>query len=138
MTTVRDMMTTSPRTFETDASVVDAARAMADENIGDVIVCQGDTVRGIVTDRDIAVRVVAQDRNPADTTVGEVCSPDPITVTPEDDLEHAVGLMRQHAVRRIPVVDDGRPVGVLSLGDLAIERDSDDVLEDISTAPANS
>jgi CBS domain-containing protein len=138
MTTVRDMMTTSPRTFETGASVVDAARAMADENIGDVIVCEGETVRGIVTDRDIAVRVVAQDRNPADTTVGDVCSADLITVGPDDDLDNAIGLMRQHAVRRIPVVDDGRPIGVLSLGDLAIERDSDDVLEDISTAPANS
>jgi len=132
------MMTTSPRTFETGASVVDAARAMADENIGDVIVCEGDTLRGIVTDRDIAVRVVAQDRNPADTTVGDVCSADLITVGPDDDLDNAIGLMRQHAVRRIPVVDDGRPIGVLSLGDLAIERDSDDVLEDISTAPANS
>jgi CBS domain-containing protein len=138
MTTVRDMMTTSPRTFEMDAGIVEAARAMADENIGDVIVCAGGNVRGIVTDRDIAVRVVAQDRNPADTTVGDVCSSDLVTVFPDDDLDEAVDLMRQHAVRRIPVVADGRPVGILSLGDLAIERDSDDVLEDISTAPANS
>jgi CBS domain-containing protein len=138
MTTVRDMMTTSPRTVQRDASVVEAARAMADENIGDVIVCEGDSVRGILTDRDIAVRVVAQNQNPADTPVGDVCSGDLVTVGPDDDLDDAVGLMRQHAVRRIPVIADGRPVGILALGDLAIERDSDDVLEDISIAPANS
>jgi CBS domain-containing protein len=138
MTTVRDMMTTSPRTVDTDAGVVEAARAMLDENIGDVIVCEGETVRGILTDRDIAVRVVAQGRNPAETSVGDVCSGDLATVAPDDDLDDAVNLMQRHAVRRIPVLEDGRAVGILSLGDLAIERDSDAVLENISTAPANS
>jgi CBS domain-containing protein len=138
MTTVRDMMTTSPRTLDTDAGVVEAARAMLDENIGDVIVCEGETVRGILTDRDIAVRVVAEGRNPAETSVGDVCSGDLATVAPDDDLDDAVNLMQRHAVRRIPVLEDGRAVGILSLGDLAIERDSDAVLENISTAPANS
>jgi CBS domain-containing protein len=137
MTTVRDMMTTSPRTLDAQAGVAEAARAMLDENIGDVVVCEGGTVRGIVTDRDLAVRVIAPGRDPAETTVGDVCSSDLVTVAPGDDLDEAVGLMRQHAVRRIPVVEDGEAVGILSLGDLAIERDSDAVLEDISTAPAN-
>jgi CBS domain-containing protein len=138
MTTVQDVMTTSPRSLDAGASVVDAARAMADENIGDIIVCEGDTVCGIVTDRDITVRAVAENRSPSDTPIGDICSRELVTVTPGDDLDEAVGLMRQHAVRRIPVVMSGRPLGVLSLGDLALERDSDAVLEDISSAPANS
>jgi CBS domain-containing protein len=135
---IREVMAPNPVTLPSDSTVADAARQMRDGDIGDVIVTDGDGVRGIVTDRDIVVRAVAEDRAPSGVTVGEICSGELVTVNADDDIERAVRLMRTHAVRRLPVVQDGRLVGVVSLGDLAVDRDERSVLADISAADPNT
>ncbi|RIQ17877.1 CBS domain-containing protein [Jiangella rhizosphaerae] len=121
------------------ASVADAARAMRDHDIGDVLALDEGLVWGIVTDRDLVVRVLAEGMDPDATTVADVCSGDLVTVRPGDDAGRAVELMRSAAVRRLPVVDDqGRPQGVVSLGDLALASDPRSALADISAAPPNT
>ncbi len=135
---IRDVMTPSPRAMDARASVQEAAKAMLDDDIGDVIVCDGDTVCGIVTDRDITIRTVAHGKDPAATKLGEICSKDLTSLSLGDTVDDAVRLMREKAIRRIPVLDDGKPVGVVSIGDLAIDLDADSALADISKAPANT
>jgi CBS domain-containing protein len=116
----------------------DAAKRMKDRNIGDVIVLDGAVVCGVVTDRDIVVRAVAEGRDPKSTTLGEICSRELVTVGPDDSVKDAVKLMREHALRRIPVLDGYNPVGIISIGDLAIERDAGSALADISSAAPNT
>lgn len=137
MAQIRDVMTKDPQILPASASLVDAARLMRDEDIGPVIVVEGDQVVGIVTDRDIVVRAVAEDRPPSGTTVADVASRDLTTVSPDDSLDDGVRLMRERAVRRLPVVEGGKPVGIVALGDLAVERDPDSALADISAAEPN-
>jgi CBS domain-containing protein len=136
--TIAAVMTKEPVVLESDSLLTDAARMMRDSDIGDVIVIEGGSVCGIVTDRDIVVRGIAADKDPATTRLGEVCSKDVTTVSSDTPVEEAVRLMRDRAIRRLPVVDDDRPVGVISLGDLAMERDPSSALADISEAPPNS
>jgi CBS domain-containing protein len=93
---------------------------------------------GILTDRDIVVRALAEGRDPAQTRVGDVCSRQVITVGPEDSVGHAVRVMREKAIRRIPVVDGSQVVGMLTLGDIAVKRDSRTALADISAAPPST
>jgi len=137
VTTLKDLMTPNPLTVSTDTPVADAARYMRDEGIGDVIVTDGETVQGIVTDRDIVIRAVADGLDTATTTVGDICSTDLATLSPDAEVEEAVTLMRERALRRLPVVEKGKPVGIVSIGDLAMERDEDSALADISAAPPN-
>jgi CBS domain-containing protein len=135
--TVSDVMTRNPATIESGQSTADAARLMAQGDMGDVIVLDNGNVTGILTDRDIAVRLVAQEKDPR-TPVAEIVSDrDLVTVAPDMPLDQAARLMRQHSVRRLPVVQQGRAVGVVSLGDLAIERDETSALADISAAKGN-
>ncbi|WP_030863760.1 CBS domain-containing protein [Streptomyces sp. NRRL S-37] len=134
---VRDIMTGAPVTVGPQTSVAEVARIMRDRDLGSVLVTDGDRLRGLVTDRDLVVRSVSRGGDPEDITVAGACSDDPVTVAPDDDLDHAVRLMREHAVRRVPVVEDGRPVGVVSLGDTAMERDPESALGDISAARPN-
>jgi CBS domain-containing protein len=136
--TVRDVMTTNPVTLPAEAPVLDAAKKMREADIGDVIVLDGDSICGVVTDRDIVVRVLAEEREPAGTKLGEICSRDLATVSPDDDLTQAGDLMRERTVRRVPVVENGKPVGVVSMGDLALERDPDSALGEISAAAPNN
>jgi CBS domain-containing protein len=137
--TVQDVMTRNPRTLDVRASIKEAAQVMRDAEIGDVIVTKGDRVAGIVTDRDIVIRAIADGKGISRTTVGKVTTNDPTTLTPTDSLDDAMRMMRDKAVRRLPVVDDdGRPLGILSLGDLAMERDPNSVLGNMSAAPPNS
>ncbi len=103
--------------------------------IGDVLVGSGGTVVGILTDRDIVVRGLAEDEDVGSLTVGELCTPLTVTVAPSDSIEEAMALMERHAIRRLPVVAQEEIVGVLSLGDLALERDPASVLGQISEAP---
>ncbi|MFJ8191793.1 CBS domain-containing protein [Streptomyces sp. NPDC096094] len=131
---VRDIMTGDPVTVEPQTSVTAVARIMRDQDLGTVLVTDGDELRGLVTDRDLVIRSVAEGGDPEQTTVAGACSDDVVTVRPDEELNHAVELMREHAVRRVPVVDDGRPVGIVSLGDLAMERDPESALGDISVA----
>ncbi|MFC3572562.1 CBS domain-containing protein [Streptomyces yaanensis] len=134
---VRDIMTAEPVTVEPQASVESVAQVMRDQNIGAVLVTEGDELRGLVSDRDLVVRALAEGADPEETTVARACSDDLITISPDEDLDRAVQLMREHHVRRIPVVEGGHPVGIVSLGDLAIERDPGSALGDISAARPN-
>ena len=134
-TTVRGVMTSAPLRCQTNAPVVEAAQLMRDNDIGDVVVVDGADIAGILTDRDIVVRLVAEGLDPSTTEVSAICSREVVTVGPGDDLDTAVRLMREHAVRRLPVVEAGAVVGIVSLGDLAIERDETSALAEISEAP---
>jgi CBS domain-containing protein len=136
MHTVRDIMTPAPITLPLSATVADAAREMRDADVGDVLVVEGDVLRGLVTDRDIVVRGLATGLD-ASTPIGELCSPGLLTVSPDEAADVAADLMASAAVRRLPVVESGRPVGILALGDLAVQRDPDSALGSISAAPPN-
>jgi len=132
---VKEVMTTGPITLDRDASLVEAARVMRDRGIGDVIVVEGEDAEGIVTDRDIVIRGVAEGVDPRTTRLGQVVSGDLTSVAPDDPVERAIELMREKAVRRLPVLESGKPVGVVSLGDLAKQQDAGSVLADISDEP---
>jgi CBS domain-containing protein len=134
---IRDVMTAAPTTLPEDATVADAARRMRDEDIGDVLVVREEELTAVVTDRDIAVRAVAEDRPPAETRLRDIASKDMATVSPDDTIADAVRIMRERALRRIPVVEGSRPVGIVSIGDLAVERDTDSALADISASEPN-
>lgn len=139
MQTIEQVMTKYPLTVAETAPVTEAARVMRDANIGDVLVTRPDgTVCGIVTDRDLAVNVIAEGKDPNSVTVQDVCNHRLESVAPGDPVDRAVSLMRDHAIRRLPVIDDGSLVGIVSLGDLAMERDPQSALADISEAPPNN
>jgi CBS domain-containing protein len=135
---VRDLMTADPVMLPPDTPVREAAKAMRDREIGDVLVVDGDQLCGIVTDRDLVVRALADRDDLADCCVRDVCSDHVVTADLTETVDTAIARMRENAVRRIPVIDAGRPVGVLSLGDAAVERDLDSVLGQISAAPGNN
>ncbi|MGH8836225.1 MAG: CBS domain-containing protein [Actinomycetes bacterium] len=133
---IYEIMTKDVVSVPTNATVLEAARLMREHAIGDVLVVDGEQLWGVVTDRDIVTRVVAEGGSPNDTSVAEVSSKDPVAVRPEQDFREAVSLMRTHDIRRLPVVDDDdRLVGILTLGDLAEQKDPDSALGDISAAP---
>lgn len=131
-------MTPNPTVCPATTSLADAAKVMRDRDIGDVLVERDGKLCGVVTDRDIVVRGVAADVDPGAVRIGDICSRELATLSPTDSVRDAVALMRERALRRLPIVESGRPVGIVSLGDLAIERDADSALADISAAPANS
>ncbi|MGP2437845.1 CBS domain-containing protein [Streptomyces sp. JW3] len=135
---VRDIMTGDPVTVAPQTSVTAVARIMRDQDLGAVLVTDGDDLRGLVTDRDLVIRSLADGGDPERTTVAGACSGDVVTVGPDEELDRAVRLMREHAVRRVPVVDAGHPVGIVALGDLAMERDPESALGDISVARPNT
>jgi CBS domain-containing protein len=135
--TIRDVMTSDPATVEASATVQDAAQLMDQKDIGAVLVVENGEVQGIVTDRDIAVRVVAKGNGP-DASVREAATTDLESLSPDDSIEDAIQKMEQADVRRLPVVEDGKPVGIISLGDLAQAKDRDSALADISSAAPNN
>jgi CBS domain-containing protein len=136
---INEAMTADTKTCAESATIADAAKRMRESDIGDVLVVDDEgALQGILTDRDIVLRVVADERDPESVTVGEVCSRDVTTLAPEADAEEAARMMRERGVRRLPVVSDGRPVGMVTLGDLAVERDPDSALADISAQPGNN
>ena len=132
--TVEEIMTRDPRTVNADDPIVEAARIMRDSDIGDVIVLRDGGVGGIVTDRDLVVRGVADGRDAESTSVSEVCTTGIEAIEPSASVDDALSRMREADIRRLPVVQDGRPVGIVSLGDLAVEREPDSTLADISAA----
>jgi CBS domain-containing protein len=135
---IREVMTTDPQCVSGDTPVAEAAKLMRDKDFGGVLCGDGDNVSGFLTDRDIAVRVVAEGKDPTSTTVSEVATTDLHTLSPDDSVEDAIELVRQHDIRRVPVVEGAKPVGIVSIGDLAIERDEDSALADISAASENN
>ena len=135
---VRELMAEPVVTVTADATLAEAARMMRDADIGDVIVVKKTKPVGVLTDRDIVVRGIAENRTPGTVTAGEICTTDVVSVAPDAEISQAIALMRRAAVRRLPVTEMGELVGVLSLGELAIERDETSVLADISSAEPNS
>lgn len=135
---VRDVMTSDPKTVEAGDNVEDAAKIMAEADIGAVVVVDDDKVAGIVTDRDITVRVVAAGENPSKTKVSDAASSGADTIEADASIDDAVKLMREKDIRRLPVVEDDKPVGIVSLGDIAKEQDADSALGDISSAEPNN
>jgi CBS domain-containing protein len=135
---INEVMTHDPASVEPSATVLEAARLMRDLDIGDVLVVENGKLAGLITDRDIVVRVVADGRDPSSTSVGDVCTPNPKTVTPTQPASEAARFMRENDVRRLPVVQDGRPVGIVSIGDLAVALDEESALADISAASPNN
>jgi CBS domain-containing protein len=137
---IREVMTPAPHAVRGDTSIQEAARIMSDADIGDVVVLRSDgTVCGLVTDRDIVVRAVADGADPRRHDVDSVCSHRVISVGPEGSVAEAVSLMREHNIRRLPVIDDRSSlIGIVSLGDLAIARDPSSALADISKAAPNN
>lgn len=132
---VHEVMTDKPVTVGSLTSLAEAARVMRDASIGDVLVVEDGRLRGIVTDRDLVIRGMAENRDPADTTVQAVCTKEPVTVKPGDGVDHAMDLMRRHALRRLPVLtESGELVGVVTLGDLTVERDPGSALAAIAAA----
>ena len=135
MTQVREVMTSNPKTCSSNALITEAARAMSSQDVGPIPVVDGDRLVGLLTDRDIVVRVVAEGRDPQSTTVGEVASSDLATVSPDENLDRALQLLAERQVRRLPVVEGEKLVGIVAQADIA--RHADDaqtgrVVEQIS------
>ncbi|MBW8825834.1 MAG: CBS domain-containing protein [Acidobacteria bacterium] len=134
-----EVMTPAPRCLDSSDTAADAARLMREDDIGDVFVCVDGRLHGIVTDRDLVVRALADaQRDPRQVRLADISSTDLTVLAPDDTVDEAVELMRERAIRRLPICENGRPVGVVSIGDLAIARDSASALADISMAPANA
>ncbi|MFC9925962.1 CBS domain-containing protein [Streptomyces sp. NPDC127190] len=133
---IRDVMSCGAVAVEPMTTVERAALVMREHDVGDVLVAYDCDLFGVLTDRDIVVRALAEGRDPHTTPVGQVCSKPPVvTVSPEDTTDHAMELMSRHAVRRLPVVERGGcPVGMVSIGDLATVEDPHSALADISAA----
>jgi CBS domain-containing protein len=134
---MRDVMSPAPVSLAPEESVSTAAQAMKEYGIGTVLVVTDGRLSGLVTDRDIAIRVLAENRDPRITRVGDIASSDLAVLGPDDDVDRAIRLVRERAVRRIPVVQDGAPVGMVSLSDLALKQDQGSALSDVSAAPPN-
>jgi CBS domain-containing protein len=124
---VRDVMTPEPVALPLDAPLTEAARLMRDQGVGGVLVTQAGRLCGVVTDRDIVVRAVAEGRDLRGTRLHQICSAGVVTIGPDDETDAAVRLMRERGVRRLPVVEDGRAVGIVSLHD---------VIPDVTGPPA--
>jgi len=135
---MRDIMSPAPVCMAPGESVSAAAKAMKQHGIGTVLVLTDGRLSGLVTDRDITVRVLAENRDPLTTRIGDICSSELVGLGPDDDVEQATRLVRERAVRRIPVLQDGTPVGVVSIGDLALDKDARSALSGVSSASPNS
>jgi CBS domain-containing protein len=133
---IQELMSTNPVAIDADQSVADAAKMLRDEDVGLAPIVDEDRLIGAVTDRDIAIRVVAEGNDPASTKVREIASTEIVTVDPQQDLDEALRLMARHQVRRLPVVDaSGRLVGVLAQADVAREASvsqTGELVEEIS------
>ncbi|MDM7829903.1 CBS domain-containing protein [Cellulomonas edaphi] len=133
---VSELMTTHPTVVEVTDSLRSVAQTMATQDVGSLVVADAGAVVGIVTDRDLVVRGLAEGIG-LDALVGQLATASVVTVRPDDDIAEVVQIMRDNAVRRVPVVDGDTAVGVVTLGDLAQALDTDSALADISAAPPN-
>jgi CBS domain-containing protein len=120
---VREIMSAAPVSMAAGETVSAAAKAMKERGIGTVLVLSGGRFSGLVTDRDITIRVLAENRDPRTTSLGDICSSELAVLRPDDDVETATRIVRDRAVRRLAVLADGTPVGVVSIGDLALDQD---------------
>ncbi len=136
---IAQLMTKTVVQLPEETNLVEAARAMRDGEIGDVVVTADGALAGLATDRDLVVRAVAEGKDPASTRLSDVLTEDVVRVRKDASVEDAAELMRAHGVRRLVVTDDADKVtGIISLGDLAVARDPDSTLGSISAAPPNN
>lgn len=143
MTTARDLMTKDPQWVDIDLTVTEAARIMANDDIGALPVCNGEgRLQGMITDRDIVVKVLAAGKDPKSTKVSELADqPEVVTIGADDTVDEALATMKKHAVRRLPVIDGTDLVGMVSQADVARNLDEDkvgDLVDAISSAPDNN
>jgi CBS domain-containing protein len=134
---VREIMSAAPVCMAASESVSAAAKAMKERGIGTVLVLSAGRLAGLVTDRDIAIQVLAENREPLTTRLGDICSSELAVLSPDDAVETATRILRDRAVRRLPVMADGTPVGVVSIGDLALDKDERSALSQISASGPN-
>lgn len=137
-TNVRDVMTARPRCVAPDTPLSQVAELMATEDVGAIPILDGEQLAGMVTDRDIVVRAIAKGKDPRGMPAREVSSRELVTVGPDHDLSDALQLMAQHQVRRLPVVDENRLVGVVSQADVALkakDKSVGEMLAGISKPP---
>jgi CBS domain-containing protein len=136
MTQIRELMTENPRTISAGDSIVDAAKLMREEDAGIAPIVDGDRLVGVLTDRDIAIKIVAEGKDPTSTKATDIASKNLVTIDPQQELDEALRLMAQHQVRRLPVVEeDGKLVGIVAQADVARHASSDrtgEVVEQIS------
>jgi CBS domain-containing protein len=134
--TIREVMTSSPCTIDADKDIAYAAKMLRDEDVGVAPIVEGDQLVGVLTDRDIAIKVVAEGKDPQTTKVRDIASKDIVTIDPQQNLDEALRLMAQHQVRRLPVVEeDGKVVGIVAQADIALAGDdtkTGEVVEQIS------
>ncbi len=135
---IREVMTKDPITIDESSTVVDAAKAMQQADIGPTLITSAGSLRGILTDRDIVVRVVAEGQDPNSVRAIDIASTSVQTIGPDSEAGDAVRLMKENNIRRVVVVENDRPVGIVSIGDLAIALDPNSVLADISSEPPNN
>jgi CBS domain-containing protein len=137
--TARDVMTQDPQCVGENETVLEAARKLADLDVGAMPICgEDDRLKGMLTDRDIVVKVLAPGRDPASTRAGELGEGKPITIGADDSVDEALRTMTQHHVRRLPVIDGHRLVGIISQADIARNLDEEktgELVEAISAAP---
>lgn len=119
---IREIMTTRIISVKPETTIKDAAALMSHDNIGSVPVVDGEAVRGMLTDRDIVLRCVAQSRDINNTKVSDVCSNGAVTVRPDQNVNEAMNIMSTEQVRRLPVVENGKIIGMLSFADVARQR----------------
>jgi len=133
MTLAKDIMTPGPRCVDENDTLVDAARLMASLDVGALPICGEDKrLKGMVTDRDIVVKCIAQGGDPASTTAGSLGEGKPITVGADDDIEEALEVMKRYQVRRLPVIDGHDLVGIISQADIALSLAAQDVGETVA------
>jgi CBS domain-containing protein len=137
--TAREVMTGGAECIGENETVVEAAKKMAQLDVGVLPICgEDDRLKGMLTDRDIAVKVLAEEKDPTSTKAGELGEGKPVTIGADDSVEEALRTMKEHKVRRLPVIDGHDLVGIVSQGDLATEISEEqvgDLVEAISAAP---
>jgi CBS domain-containing protein len=135
MTKARDIMTTGADYVDGSTTVLEVAKKLASEDYGSLPICDGDKLQGMITDRDIVVKVLAQGKDPATTKVIDLIQGEVVTIGADDSVEEAARTMAEHQVRRLPVIDGTKLVGMLAQADLALsadDRKTGDTVEAIS------
>ena len=138
----REVMSPECKCANENDTILDAAKKLSDLDVGSMPICgEDDRLKGMITDRDIVVKVLAQGKDPGSTKVAELAEGKPVTIGADDSISDAIGTMKEHKVRRLPVIDGHELVGIVSQGDLAQHVDEEDVgdlVETISAAPDNN
>jgi CBS domain-containing protein len=137
--TAKEIMTPDAKCIGENETVAEAAKQLAELDVGSMPICgEDDRLKGMLTDRDIVVKVLAQGKDPSSTTAGELAQGTPVTIGADDSVSDALAKMKEHKIRRLPVIDDHRLVGIISIADVATnvdEKETGDVIEAISAAP---